>query len=130
MKNDKGKIEKLDGEKIGRLIELVHEEHVCECGQNSCSINASFANGYTLWSVFLFSESGAASEEFTETLGSLPQKEFERVAECEREAFVKNTSHAECPHCGAVSWDVESIEFNNKIHCDNCAKDFQVIEEG
>lgn len=110
--------------KLERLQELVYSEHVCGCSESTCDINASYNHGYGLWSIYLFSSSGAASEEFTELLDSLPQKQFSAEAELERKEFVKEVSHAECSHCNAVSWDIESIEENGNVFCGSCGNNF------
>lgn len=106
-----------------QLEQLVENEHVCGCGQDSCDINASFTHGFTLWSIVLFSSSGAASKEFETLFRKLP-KRFNADAERERKMFIETVAHDACPNCGAVVWHDDG--HGSTIHCDNCAMGFDV----
>lgn len=102
-------------------MELVNDEHVCGCGQASCDINAAYENGFGLWAVYLFSNSGAASDEFMRLFKRLPKRRFNIESERERKAFVKNVEHLECMHCNAVVWESE--------FCDNCGNHVSKTKE-
>jgi hypothetical protein len=106
---------------IKKLVELVEEEHCNGCGQSTCDISAAFNAGFTLWAVYLFSNTGAGSEEFGKLYNGLP-KSFKKQASKECDEFIKTVTHAECSHCNAVTWDIDINE--TEIYCDNCGKTF------
>lgn len=115
------------GPLVDRLSELVNEEHVCGCDQDSCDINAAYSNGYALWAVYLFDSCGAASEEFCRLFKLLPKRRFKKESEAERKAFVKDVEHDQCPHCNAVVW--HNGDHGDEIHCDSCGKTFEQTTE-
>lgn len=106
---------------VTRLEELLDAEHCSCCDSLTCDVDVCFDDGYTLWSIELFSGSGASSKEFDKLYSQLP-KRFRADAERERKAFVKDTEHATCPHCNAVTWHTE--HFDDTIHCESCAKTY------
>lgn len=98
---------------INELSELVQSEHCEGCCDDTCDVNASFDSGYSLWAIYLFDSSGAASERFDLLMFRLISqhgKRFERAAERERAAFVAATPHIACVTCNAVTWLTEYVD--------------------
>lgn len=110
---------------VARLEELLDAEHCACCDSHTCDIDVCFDDGFTLWSIELFSGCGAASPEFDKLYSKLP-KRFSADAERERKAFVSATEHATCPHCNAVTWHTEN--FGGTVHCDSCGKTYSTGE--
>lgn len=108
---------------IERLEELTDSEHVCGCDSSTCDISASWSAGHTLWSIYLFASSGAASDEFNALYRLLP-KRFKVDAERERKSFVKYVDHTECPHCNAITWDPQWVTNNGLVWCGSCGNEF------
>lgn len=104
------------------LEECLCEEHCSGCGQYTCDINASYDNGFVLWSIQLFDWSGAASKKFRKLYKMLP-KRFKADAERERKAFIEAVEHSACPYCNAVVW--HDGTHGDLIFCDSCASEFK-----
>ncbi len=108
---------------INRLEGLLDDEHCSCCDSLTCDVDVCFDDGYTLWAIELFSGSGASSDEFNRLYSKLP-KRFRADSERERKLFVKDTEHAECPHCNAVTWHTE--HFNGSIPCESYGKTYSL----
>lgn len=109
-----------------QLEELFEKEHG-GCDNNTCAMTICMSHGYSLWAIYLFSGTGAASDEFSELYEKLPKKEFAALAEAERAEFVEQVPSVACPHCNAVVYEPE----NSDYHCSSCAKEalFQIKGE-
>jgi hypothetical protein len=111
----------------GRLEELLQEEHG-GCDESTCDISTALRNGFSLWAIELFAGCGAASDEFIKIYGRLP-KRFQKDAELERAEMCETVSHADCPHCNAVSWDIEDVtQSDGSIWCGSCARTFKPVQ--
>lgn len=115
------KLSKRSQKTIDKLALLLEEEHIDGCGQETCSINKAYEHGFVLHAIYNFSHTGAASIEFDELCKTLP-KSFRQAEKKDCQQFIKTVSHAECPHCNAVTWDAN--DHGDTINCDNCANDF------
>jgi hypothetical protein len=117
---------------VDELIELLENEHIHGCDQSTCDINVAFNNGFGCWALYLFDSCGAASDEFTALYAKLP-KSFYNYARKEADQMCDEVSHADCPHCNAVVWELE--QHGKTINCDSCVNDFDCetgldIDEG
>lgn len=98
-----------------KLVKLFEEEHG-DCENTTCAMSHCMKHGYSLWALYLFSSSGAASDEFAALFEKLPRKRFESEAEAERAEFVESVPSAACPHCNAVVYEPEDCNY----HCSHC----------
>jgi hypothetical protein len=108
------------------LADLVNTDHCCGCDQDSCDISAAYSHGFSLWAIYLFDSSGAASDEFKSIFRKLP-KRFDKDAELERKEFINSVAHDACPECNAVIWHDGS--HGETIHCDSCLNVFTPNKE-
>lgn len=110
---------------LERLDELYEEEHG-GCDESTCSMQVAFEHGYTIHAIECFASSGAASDEFYKLLKKIPRKLLSKYSRHEAHMFCNEVSHAECPHCNAISWQVEYLtNSKGEIYCGNCAQYFK-----
>lgn len=105
-------------------LEMLFEREHGGCDDTTCDMTVAFDAGYSLWAIYLFSSSGATSDEFNELYERLNKKRFERDARKECNEFVKECPSTECHHCNSYIYHYEANQTH--FHCSNCGKSFEV----
>lgn len=106
---------KTHSQKLERLSELFNEEHG-RWDQTTCDMSCAYEHGYDLWSIYLWSQTGAASFEFEELYSRLP-KYFDRVARNVCDEFINAVSSIEC-ECGTYIYQPEYCDG----YCSSCGR--------
>lgn len=110
-----------EASRIPRLLRLMFKYAHGSCEERTCEMIQAWNEGYEMWTLKLFADSGKAHDAFMSIYNTLPES-FHNDAENERIAFRQN-EHTKCPHCSVTIWFPQQATEDGITYCDACHKE-------